>query len=421
MAWLRNNFFYFLLAILIIVPLYPKFPLVGVAGTFVAVRLEDILIALIVGLWLMLNLKSLKEEVLSQPINRSILLYLLVSLVSVFGSIFVIKSTSLNLGLLHWLRRVEYMSLFGVAYFALKSKSQLSLVVKSFLVVVTIVAVYGLGQLLFSFPVISTNNSEFSKGLALSLGPGARINSTFAGHYDLAAFSLFPLLLIVGLLTTPGKNKFALVMIGVLSYWVMLLSASRVTFVALFLTVSLFLLNLRKKIWLIVWVAVAGVSILFSPQLVGRYKELIVNQLLTQVPAVSAQADTQIPDALKPPLQPEDRSLNIRLNVEWPRAIRAFIKNPVTGTGFSSVGLAVDNDYLRSLAETGVLGTFALVMVFVRIFRDLQVGGVFSQAIKWAVIGLLINALFIDVFEASKVAIMTWILLGLAVKAKSFT
>ena len=116
----------------------------------------------------------------------------------------------------------------------------------------------------------------------------------------------------------------------------------------------------------------------------------------------------------------EDRSLNIRLKSEWPKALRALVKNPVLGTGFSSVGLAVDNDYLRSLAETGILGTLALGLVFLRIFKQLGSGRqeVFSLAIICGLIGLLINAIFIDVFEASKVAIITWTLLGLAVKSK---
>lgn len=418
MSW-RDKLIYAVVLILVVIPLYPKFPLVGVSGSFVAVRLEDMVIAAVVGGWLVLNLNRVKAEIWGEKINRSIILYWILGLVSVFSAIFVTKSADLNIGILHWLRRVEYMALFMVAASALKSREQLHLVVRVMVAVAAIVAVYGVGQLLFNFPVISTNNSEFSKGLALSLGPGARINSTFAGHYDLAAYSLFPLLLIIGLLTLPVRGKPVLIGVGALIYWAMLLSASRVTFAALFITASLFLWHLKRRAWLIIWLIVAGISIMLSPQLVGRYKELIVNQLLTQVPAVSAQADIEVPDALQPPAQPEDRSLNIRLNVEWPRAIRAFIKNPVTGTGFSSVGLAVDNDYLRSLAETGVLGTFALVMVFVRIFRDLQVGGVFSQAIKWAVIGLLVNAVFIDVFEASKVAILTWTMLGLAVKIKS--
>lgn len=411
MPW-RDNLIYLVVLILLVIPLYPKFPLVGVGGTFVAVRLEDLLIAAVVGIWILSNWRQAGKP----SINRSIILYWLAGLVAVFSSVFVIKSSALNLGVLHWLRRVEYMSLFMVAYTALQTKEQLQLVTRVVLVVAAIVAVYGIGQVLFNFPVISTNNSEFSKGLALSLGAGARINSTFGGHYDLAAYSMFPLLLIIGLLFQPGKRKAVLMGIGALVYWAMLLSASRVTFAAFFISSGILLWWLQQKKWLILWLAIAMISVWLSPQLAGRYRELLI-------PRVSAAVDEEVPDALKPPQVAEDRSLNIRLKVEWPKALRALAKNPILGTGFSSVGLAVDNDYLRSLAETGVLGTLALGLVFLRVFKKLQAGSdnIFSLAITCGLIGLLINAVFIDVFEASKVAIITWTLLGLAVKSREMT
>ncbi len=412
---------YLIVLVLIFVPLYPKFPLVGVSGTFVAIRLEDILIAAVVGYWLVINLTSLKQQIWGRPINRSIIWYWIVGIVSVFSAIFVTKTVTVNLSILHWLRRIEYMSLFIVAVSALKTQEQLNFITKVIVVVASVVALYGIGQLLLNFPVISTNNSEFSKGLALTLGPGARINSTFAGHYDLAAYCLFPLLLMVGLLALPGRGKLVLVGVGALTYWAMLLSASRITFAAFFISASLFMWWLGKRSWLVAWIFIAAASIWLSPQLVGRYRELI--------PKVFAAVDEQTPDALKPPAQPEDRSLNIRLHAEWPKSLRALAKSPILGTGFSSVGLAVDNDYLRSLAETGILGTVAFGLVFLRLFRQLQPGRrpannlaeVFSLSVTCGLVGLLINAVFIDVLEASKVAIVSWTLLGLATRAKSLS
>ncbi|MDO8487924.1 MAG: O-antigen ligase family protein [bacterium] len=427
---MADKLIYLLVIILLVVPLYPKFPLIGVAGTFVAIRLEDIVIAVVVGLWLATNLTKWKQVIWGQPINRAIIFYWLAGAVSIFAAVLVTKSADLNQGLLHLFRRVEYMSLFMVAYSALAKKEHLDWILRTLLIIALIVAVYGIGQLLLDWPVISTNNSEFSKGLALSLGPGARINSTFAGHYDLAAFSLFPLLVVIGMLAVKDiKGKLVVVGVGALSYWAMLLSASRVTFAAFFAASGLLLWRIGKKSWLIVWLVVALTSFWLSPSLVGRYRDLIVNQLFTWAPSVQAQADAEIPDALQPPAQPEDRSLNIRLRVEWPRAVRSVIKNPILGTGFSSVGLAVDNDYLRSMAEVGLLGTAALVLVFGRVFKALwstgkikmELGQIFPLAVACALIGLLINALFIDVLEASKVAIMTWTLLGLAVKTREIS
>jgi len=414
--------------ILTIVPLYPKFPLLGISGTFVSVRLEDFVLAGVFFLWLVSRSKSLRQ-LFQLPVHRSILLYLGVGAAALFSGIFLTKTVDPNLGFIHWFRRVEYMAMFFIAFDFLKSKVQLSFLVRAFILVSLLVALYGLGQQFLGFPVISTTNTEFAKGLALTLGPGARINSTFAGHYDLAAYSVFPLLLILGLLMIGAKPRWLLFTIGSLVYWTMLLSASRVTFAAFYLTAGLFILVMRKYYWLIPLVIVAVVSVLTTPQLLGRYREFFKNHLFAIAPAVSAQSvDEEVADALKPPAVPEDRSLNIRLNAEWPKALRSFWKNPIFGTGYSSVGLATDNDYLRSLAETGILGLMAYGLIILRFFKSsfryfksppLTFESVFIVSTTFGLVGLLLNAVFIDVFEASKVAIVTWTLLGLAEKTKT--
>ena len=419
---------YLVSLVLILVPLYPKFPLLGVSGTFVAVRLEDFVIATVVGIWLTTRLRNL-PQLLKLPIHRAILLYLGVGAAALFTGIFLSRTTTINQGLLHWVRRIEYLSLFFIGFDFLKAKAQAAFLTRVFILVSLAVALYGLGQQFFGLPVISTTNTEFAKGLALTLGAGARINSTFAGHYDLAAYSVFPLLLILGLLMTDSRHKLPLLITGSLVYWTMLLSASRVTFAAFYLTAGLFILVMRKFSWLIPLAIVAIISVLATPQLLGRYRELITNHLFAVVPIARAQAvDEQEADALKPPLVPEDRSLNIRLNAEWPRAIRAVLKNPIFGTGYSSIGLAVDNDYLRALAETGLLGLAAFGLVILRFLKSSlpylkspprRFEHVFIAAVTFGLVGLLLNAVFIDVFEASKVAIITWTLLGITEKLKT--
>ena len=111
------------------------------------------------------------------------------------------------------------------------------------------------------------------------------------------------------------------------------------------------------------------------------------------------------------------------MNVEWPRAIRALTKNPITGTGYSSITLATDNDYLRMLGETGLLGfgsfwlAFGLIILtIIKKFpkaegpETLFIIGVFS-----AISGVLLNMVFIDLLEASKFAIAFWLILGFVV------
>jgi len=65
------------------------------------------------------------------------------------------------------------------------------------------------------------------------------------------------------------------------------------------------------------------------------------------------------------------RSFEIRTKMEWPRAWRAFLRNPFFGSGYSSVDLATDNDFLRLLAEVGILGFLSFLLLLGIIFKEL--------------------------------------------------
>ena len=119
-----------------------------------------------------------------------------------------------------------------------------------------------------------------------------------------------------------------------------------------------------------------------------------------------------------------DISFTTRFQSEWPNALKAFMRNPLLGSGYSSITLATDNDYLRALGETGLLGLFAFIFIFIvmgitvssltpHIESRLVKGFVFGLA--GGVVGLACNAVLIDVFEASKVAENLWLLLGIGV------
>ena len=86
--------------------------------------------------------------------------------------------------------------------------------------------------------------------------------------------------------------------------------------------------------------------------------------------------------------------------------------------------MATDNDYLRALGETGLLGFvsfFGILGVFGLLVRQglKRTASPFTRSIligtTAGLLGLMLNAILIDVFEASKVAYGFWILLGITV------
>src|SRR5258708_2794989 len=122
----KNLIFYLLIFLSVFVPLYPKFPLVNVKGTYVAIRLEDFLIAFTFLIWFFFNLKNLKN-ILSKPITQAIILFWGIGLLSLAGGLFITYSVTPHLGVLNWLRRIEDMGLFIIAATSIKNIKQLKI------------------------------------------------------------------------------------------------------------------------------------------------------------------------------------------------------------------------------------------------------------------------------------------------------
>ena len=444
LKWLDNSYKYIVAAIILAIPLYPKFPSVRVPGTYVSVRLEDFLLLAVVFFWLVLNANKLKRFA-KDKIATAIAIFLLVGLVSLVSAIFITQSVIPHLGLLHWLRRIEYLALFFVGLTAIRDKKTLDFYLK--LLGITIIAAffYGLGQKYLTWPVIITQNLEYSKGIALRWIPGSHISSTFAGHYDLATYLVLLLPIFVSLLFVVRRirSRVFLLVVVLSGLWLLINAISRISIVSYMIgvTLSLFLLKRYKAIPLVIVVSLVFFS--FSSDLLSRYVRIIdvgrrqIDRIFYNFPSTAAYAQSEemvsqrrIKEVILTPTPVpvfEDRSTSIRINVEWPRALRALAKNPLLGTGYSSITLATDNDYLRLLGETGILGFFAFFLIFARVAKHFKrafgiirkdvnrVSSAFIAGVIGALPGLFVNAIFIDIFEASKFATIFWLVIGFSV------
>jgi len=433
-----KSLYKFIIASLILaIPLYQKFPLISVPGTFVSIRIEDFLVLVSGSLFILFNYKKIKEYK-SNMVFKAVLVFFVIALFSVVSSIVVTKTVNPLLAFVHYFRRVEYLSMLFVGYYAIKENRKGVFYYTCLIGVVVVLAFfYGLGQRYWSWPIVITQNQEYSKGIALRYVEGSHINSTFAGHYDLATYLVMFLPLMLGMFfyLRKGLGKYLFLLIYFAGLWLMVNSASRISMMSLLISVSLTLFLLKKLRRGFIILVVSVLFIGFSSNLVSRYARLFqiidekIKNLQTQqlVSDAFAQTDSIIERRANASPTPtpvpvfEDRSTSIRLNVEWPRALRAFSKNPLFGSGYSSITLASDNDYLRSLGETGLLGSLALLLVFAWLllyfkisFKKLDdIEKVFVSSIAGGLVGVLINALFIDIFEASKLALSLWLFLGM--------
>ncbi len=490
------------------VALYPKLPSINIHHTWVYIRLEDFFILITVFIWFVQLLR--KKVSLFKPMSVSVGLYWLVGLLSLVFSFLFIAPNLTNffpsIAVLSYIRRIEYLILFFVAFSAIKEKSDL----RDFFVILASTAsavfLYALGQryylILWSalpslqeiracFPSFQTGNEEFAKGIPLCLPPGGRITSTFGGSYDLAAYSVLVIPIILGGFLAIKKRIWKILtgLIFLSGIIMLVFTAQRAAFVA-FVIGSIFTLVLYKKKILIIPLLIISVLFLsiFSESTARRFlstfrvAEVVVDdqgKLIGGTVPSGLKSDIEGPNSgeelpegsafiglsqdkdlektdsaiVKRTLTPEearrrrlqsgsvqistvsgsflvkkvllyDISFTTRFQAEWPNAWKAYERNKLLGSGYSTITLATDNDYFRAIGETGVLGLFSFIGIFVMLYVVLlklapiskpSLASGFAYGLAGGVLGLLVNAILIDVFEASKVAESLWILSGIGV------
>ena len=471
----------FLVGFIFLIPLWPKLPFKMINYTYIAIRFEDIYFALMT---LVFFIQLLRKKVV---LNRKFLVLFGVFWLAVFASLFwgmYMSHTVVyeQVGFLNALRRVEYMLVFFIASSVIKTKKDFFQLVNLYFFTVLLVVIYGFGQKFFNFPAVQTMNAEYAKGYLLYLTPEARISSTFAGHYDLAAYLVFAIPMIIGAYFFSNKKRYLALFIGALI--ILIYTASRISFGAYMVAAIGFLILIRKY-WFMVFVLILTAALMFTTgELTQRFLKtfqvrrilvddktgaVYIGQKITtkELPAGSFyiklkdqstnQATLSNVDLFKNQVLSEklkeatisgnvltakekqsliatfsanvqqvntvvsDISFATRLQIEWPRAINAFKSNILLGTGPSSITEATDNDYLRWLGEFGLFGTISFLTI---IF--LMVKGLWDKSLTligkdkyiilgfiFGLMGILMNASYIDVFEASKVAFVLWTVSGL--------
>jgi hypothetical protein len=503
--------------LIVFTALYPKLPSIQIIRTWVYIRLEDFVIAALTLIWL---IQLLRRKVSVPPVLAiPILIFWLVGLISSIHSLIFIgpalEGYFPHIVILNYLRRIEYMILFFIAFSSVKSIKT----IRGYSIIIALTAfgvvLYGFGQRYyldlwsrfpdffqkfpFCFPSFQTGNEEFAKGIPLCLQQGARLTSTFGGHYDLAAYLVLviPIIFSIALIIKKIKIRLLFFLLSLASLILLIFTSSRVSFISYITAIIFTLILAKKKLYIFPVIFISIILLLvFSEatarrlastirlgtvvtnlqgQLVGEApinlpqslknkissdqavekpqssKTLPLGSGFIGLPQQSDHIATNMAVIKKPLSQEETKRLNLesgslklstvsgnfiirkvllydisfttRFQGEWPNAWKAFLRNPLLGSGYSTITLATDNDYFRALGETGILGLISFLFIFfmygvilretipqinqplVRSFAFGAAGGAF---------GLLLNAVLIDVFEASKVAENLWTFLGIA-------
>lgn len=499
-AWFNENILQlWTLILLAFIPLYPKFPLIDIQQTWVYIRLEDFLVALAIGSLIVIIFR--KHSLRQSPLTFPIFVYWGVGCISLLQALLFLFPhfqgvLMPHLAIFHYLRRIEYMSLFFLAYEAYKKKSRIEPYVSVIVATYFCVLLYGIGQKFFGFPAFLTMNEEFSKGIPLRLPATARIPATFGGHYDFAAYLVLTIPIMGSLYFGVKKiwEKSFFVALTLLGLLLLLFTASRISFGVYLISMSCMLMWQKKPILIPFMILISiGLLNITSGASERFYKTFRVSNVVVDLStgkpigaldkfegASATIQKIESPDEENLPkgsgfinlpagygasqLDNQDKksidtiktvemyitknlavgsgefatisgsfliqkalvydiSITTRLQGQWPKAVAAFKRNILLGSGFSSLSIAADGDYHRMLGETGLIGTIAFlgifavlyVLFFLRKETLIQKQKAFTIGIFSGLTGLFFNAVFIDVFEASKVAFMLWLLLGISV------
>lgn len=515
LRWFQENWFLLMcLSLLVFIAFYPKIPLAEIIpGYIVRVRLEDFFVVGALAVFGYLWLRG--KMTIKTPITWMLIAYVGVNILSILSAIFLnhtVPLNSLHIGkmLLHFGRRLEYFTLFFLFFNAVKSFRHVRMILIAAMIMILGISAYGYGQKYLYWPVYSTMNREFSKGVRLVLTDHARVPSTFGGHYDMSAWLMFLLIMTLAVLflSKNWKEKSALITVFVVGFWLLILGSSRSSFLAYLLGVGVLILMVgvyKKSLWwtisrgFVVFAFSLGVMVTLG-DLSSRFSQLgFIKQANTylaglqkpitkqpensvkvepvtdtdQLPTPAKPAPTSVavvlptatPRVLPPDVYKDIPDLKnvtatvggktvtkvvevpreftdctytyglsacIRFDTLWPRAINGFIRNPFVGSGPSTLtkqyrdefteAESTDNDFLRTLGEVGLLGALAFYgPIFLFMKRSVDVLSGKPRALTAAVLlgitagslGMFINALYIDVFAASKVAFMYWALMGM--------
>lgn len=306
------------------IALSPEFSL----GDLSNLRLEDFIIPIVLVVW---TARLLIQGERPEPgkLTGPLLLYLGACLWSTLIGI-LFSRISPRSGMLTFLKLTEYVMLYLLFVTTIRTTAEIKFFLAFTLLAASASAAYGTIQ---SFETFRTPHARVT-------GPRGETTNIFAGFVGMF------LCILIGLWahapTMRGRLGLLLLMVPFL--WTLLFTQSRTTYVATLVGVTLFGLIWKRRVIILAGIVLAALSWLVPEVLLER-TESITTATLKEGPESWVE----------------------RL-IAWRREGIRFLQNPLWGYGLSSVAPGdVDNEYIRILVETGVLGMLGFLWLMARI------------------------------------------------------
>lgn len=418
----KTLFTFFVFAFILV---FPKIAVMSVPGTYIGIRGEDLLIGIAFAAFYLWRTAFKHAEMDvdkdTSQLVKAMAVYLFVCAISTFYGTWRGYMEQPLLGAMFWFRKFEYMFLALLGYYVFRSLRGASNIVIRITHVCTAIII-GVGLLQLGGYV-----GGWAMGTYRSLIEMAefRIMSVFSGPYEYGAYLVMitPLYLFRSL---RGNNKLAhfavLIMIAASLYF----TQARVALVAFIVVVFLMLFRSRRwplVILLSLGILIGAVMVPFGKGVVPlpeRFSSVNPVPMMQEFEYRWQHRDFDLYlkyGALLDFSQTSDVSWSYRMS-KWANILDGFMKNPVFGVGLSVTNEAVDGNYIRYLAESGLVGFISWLLLMSLVWRRTKTKCADPQdelirlMVRYGVFGLAIQATLIDIFEASKIAMMLWFLVG---------
>lgn len=410
--------------------LFPKVSLINIPGTYVGIRGEDFLALLsIIFVTLFVLLKRKGNIIIPDKKMIKILgIYLIICFLSIIYGMAKNYIDSPLVAFMFLFRKIEYFSFIIFGYLTIRSEKDNKTIIRVIDITLVPILIIGLLQSLGLLGAFTLGNYVSSAQ--------SRIVSVFSGPWEYSGYLvlLTPIYLtrLLSKKSTFLNKLYSLCMIGVIAYSLFLTQA-RISILA-FMFLVLFFIVKSKKIILItfsfaIMILVATLFDLTEKVLPERFNSISISAMVTSTQTAFKNGDYH--DFLNGGYNfyaiygDGDLSFNMRIS-KWADLLNGVAENPLLGLGLSTTTEAVDGNYVRYLAESGILGFIFWVLLIVSVFKLSKKNNkvssewytsLLSKTLYFGVISLLIMAIFIDIFEASKIAMFLWMLVGISLKS----
>lgn len=414
-----------LIVLLGFIVLFPKLTLVTISGSNVGIRFDDLAV-LIIAVCLALTMirrRGLVKASLSGPVTRYWLLFIVWGIASTLIGLLLLDAVeSPLLGMLYLGRYVEFFVVYLAASLVVWDRTILKTLYLVFFFSAVAVVAYGFLQLGDLVPYFTTLLSLVNPEEVTYATSGV-IMSTFAGHYDFGIYLVlvlgFLLFFMTGTFRRSDSYRSLEEKLGQRQSLVLFICY---LLMVLLISFAIYLTNSRSS-----FIAVVVVLIVWG---YSNSRRLSIAASLTGAMLASLYLRGKLSNKLGR-FKIGTKALTFDLSSierlrKWITLFSEFgVISLISGFGLSSQGEALDGYYMRLLGEMGLIGIglFALMLwsLMAAINRVRKVGPSdlfwtgLAEGMRLGTLALLVQAMFIDTFVATKIMYVFWLLAGVVV------